>query len=225
MKNFRFPLIFLLLLFFAQNLPADVFDKPEFVHAVRKYYRIIDAAKQPYLTELRKELDYAQKQGNVPYYNEIEAELKHVQSENGHIVTEYMPKTRFLFNNKLQLKQTVDRTQASFKRYARVLAGELLKIKRIDEAKSMQMVVDLSEPPRHLGRPNDFVPIPPEAKGKQHLRNLLAIDEQPKPILRQVNIPVVRTRNDNPFVVKPNIPEIKIDPKLLRPTNFPLESH
>ena len=40
MKNFTILSTFFLVLIFVQNLMADVFDKSEFVHAVRKYYRI-----------------------------------------------------------------------------------------------------------------------------------------------------------------------------------------
>ena len=145
-NSLTLPTVFLTL-FCVQNLMADVFNKPELVHAVRRYYRLVDDAKRLYANELQKELANAQKQGDVPYYNEVEAELKKVQAENGHIVTEYMPKTKVLFNAKLQLKRTVDRTQESFKKFVAALASELLKINRVDEAKSVQTLADHSEPP------------------------------------------------------------------------------
>ena len=191
MKTSIFPLIVALLLFFVPNLMADVFNRPEFVHAVRKYYQIVDDAKRSYANALQKELDFAQKQGNVPYYNEIEAELKHTRSENGYIVTEYMPKTKALFSAKLRLKQTVDRTQTSFKGFVAALASELLKIGRVDEAKSVQNLADLSEPPRHLGQPGKRIPEPATARGKQLLRNMLANNAPPPP---NVDIP-----KENPF--------------------------
>lgn len=171
-------LIFLVCFFcFTSALAADIFDRPEFVHAVRKYYRIVEKAKLNYENELRKERTNAQKQGDVPYFNEIDAELNHTLSDGGHNVTEYMPKTKALFNAKLQLKQTIDRVKNGFKNYADTLASELLKSGRIDEARSMNNLVDAGEPPRHLGKPGENVPQPETAKGKQLLKNLLAENE------------------------------------------------
>ena len=172
---------------------ADVFNQSEFVYTVRRYYRIVEDAKRVYIAELRKELDFAKRQGDVPYYSELEGELAHTQLETGHQVSEYMPKRKALFNAKLQLKRTVDRTRESFKKYIEELAGELLKAGRIDEAKSMQNIAALDEPPRHLGQPGKRIPEPTTARGRQLLRNILSADEKP--------LPAVEIPQDNPFAL------------------------
>lgn len=183
---------------------ADIFDKPEFVHAVRKYYRIVGQSKLPYENELRKERTHAQKRGDVAYFNELDAELKHTLSEIGHNVTEYVPKTKALYNAKLQLKRNIDTLKEGFRKYAETLASELLKAERTDEARAMNGYAEAGEPPIPLGKPGVDVPQPETAKGRQLLKNLLSESEKPQ-TAKPVEIPVIKKKEDNPFVAKTEI--------------------
>lgn len=139
----------------------------------KQYEEAVKQAQTPYREELEKELALAKKQNNLQLVATLEAEQKHLDSEDAEELSAFTPEKRSLLNAKVRYKKQFETARDAYLKEMDLLAKELVRDARTNDALFVQNEVDrirnrlnernhLGEQKLSLIRPkrSQFAPVP-----------------------------------------------------------------
>ena len=104
----------------------------------QKFEEAVKQAQTPYRKELEKELALAKKQEKPKIVAVIEAELKHLDSDDATEISVFTPEKKSLLNAKVRYKKQLETARNSYLKEMELLVKELVRNTRTEEAKIVQ---------------------------------------------------------------------------------------
>lgn len=123
--------------------PVEPVAEPvEAVELRRKFEEAVKQAQTPYREELEKELALVKKKDDAKLVAALEAEQKHLDSENGTELTVFTPEKRSLLNAKVRYKKQLETARDAYLKGMDLLVKELVRNARTDDSVTVQKTLD-----------------------------------------------------------------------------------